>query len=366
MTLSKNFRNERKKLILDYVESLSELNPNITIIQNTIDQSNSFIKDIIIEIDQLKTKNELFKLAHLAVLEKKLPDVKMEIDNLSDELSIGITRAEELAMDYRNVIQALLKATLDLNVDDPVKPDILSIISLNKMKIKNIENQISAASNQIALLIRFKTITLYHLSDSIKNNKKDRELPIVTELYCVEQQLQSRRRTLIWVSALTFLIAGYNYLASHYYYVTERIQKVPIYSNFPDHFDFLINMSEKAIIFITISIILINFFSVLFLLDALARRSVDAASFIAFIGATSSFGSAYMSSIYNNHSVVYIEVTSVTYYDFFNFGYSGTFSFMVLGLIGLFLAYRAYICSTTLKLLIATLDNKSDINSLII
>lgn len=98
---------------------------------------------------------------------------------------------QNITKDFNNVIQSLVKATDKLSETDPLKTDALSIISLNNLKLKrNINNQITAATNQITLLERFKSITLYHLSDTINNNKQNKELPLISEMRRVLQKLK--------------------------------------------------------------------------------------------------------------------------------------------------------------------------------
>lgn len=354
-----------KQIIYSLVGTLTELDPNIIEINHPIEQSNAFIKEVTLEIEQLNTKNKLIKIGHLAVLEQKLPELKKSIDVFIAQLTFGKMDAEKVSHDFINVIESLVKATDKLSETDPLKTDALSIISLNNLKLKNIQNQITAATNQITLLERFKSITLYHLTDTINNNKVNKELPLNNELRRVLKNLKKEKKHNVIIGILAITIAGYNYLATKYYYVSEHIEKIP--QQFPSASTSLSSMVISPLGGMTESIINIldtfcMFISVLSLVIVgfgLMMRSAGPLVAGMLAGIISTFAPFILESFFDTDPVTYIEKTVTEYYEFFNLGIQGTIVFLGLACIYFFLAHSKSKRTTQYDSLISKLDNET-------
>lgn len=356
-----------KQLIYSLVGTLTELDSNIKEISSPTELSNALIKEVTSEIEQLNTRNKLIKLGNLAVLEQKLPDLKKNIDIFIAKLELGKMDAEKVCEDFNTVIKSLVNATDKLPETDPLKTDALSIISLNNLKLKNIQNQITAATNQITLLERFKSITLYHLSDTINNNKEDKELSLISELRRVLQKLKNGKKYDVNIAIWTFLIAGYNYLATQYYYVSENVEKIPKEVSSPDFTDasasFNNSMSgfvDSAMGFVSILSTVGVLLSFLIIGFAVMSRSIGSFAVAGFLGITSTFAPIVLKAIFLDDSttVIYVEKTVTEYYEFYNFGVSGTIVFLVLAVIHLYLAHSKYTGAKQYKSMISKLDNK--------
>lgn len=368
MIFSTKHPQDPKQLIYSLVGTLTDLDPNIKEISSPIELSNALIKEATLDIEQLNTRNKLIKLGNLAVLEQKLPDLKKSIDVFIAKLELGKMDAEKVSEDFNTVIKSLVNATDKLSETDPLKTDALSIISLNNLKLKNIQNQITAASNQITLLERFKSITLYHLSDTINNNKEDKELPLISELRHVLQKLKKGKKYHVNIAIWTFLIAGYNYLATQYYYVSENVEKIPQKTSTPDFTDTSVSFSnsmsgmvDSIMSFVNILSTAGALLSLLAVGFALVSRSFGVLATAIFVGFTSSFAPLVLKSLLTNDSatVTYIEKTVIEYYEFYNLGVSGTIIFISLAVVHLFLAQRKYTGAKQYKSMISKLENKN-------
>lgn len=364
MPLTAKTPKDSTQIIYSLVGTLTELDPNITEISSPIEQSNAFIKEVTSEIEQLNTKNKLIKLGNLALLEQKLPDLKKNIDLFIGQLTFGKIDAENITKDFNNVIQSLVKATDKLSETDPLKTDALSIISLNNLKLKNINNQITAATNQITLLERFKSITLYHLSDTINNNKQNKELPLISEMRRVLQKLKKGKKYDVYIALCAFFLAGYNYLATTYYYVSDHVEKIPQQiSQFNDSntFGFSARVADFSDSFLNTITIFSNFAGILALIMivfAAVTRNITGVIMGVFVGMICTFAPVIFKSVFENESVTYIEKTVTEYYEFYNFGFEGTIVFFVLAGVYLYMAHRKYKAVKQYKSLISKLDNE--------
>lgn len=364
MLLTAKTPKDSKQIIYSLVGTLTELDPNITEISSPIEQSNAFIKEVTLEIEQLNTKNKLIKLGNLAVLEQKLPDLKKNIDLFIGQLTFGKIDAEKVTQDFNNVIESLVKATDKLSETDPLKTDALSIISLNNLKLKNIHNQITAATNQITLLERFKSITLYHLSDTINNNKENKELPLISELRRVLQKLKKGKKYDVNIALWAFFLAGYNYLATTYYYVSDHVEKIPQQtSQLNDSNTFgpsatLADFSDSILNIITAISGFAGIFALILVLFAAVTRNITGVIMGVFMGMLCTFAPIIFKSIFENEPVTYIEKTVTEYYEFYNLGLQGTIVLLVLAVVHLYMAHRKYKGAKQYKSLISKLDNE--------
>lgn len=364
MLLTAKTPQDYKQIIYSLVGTLTELDPNIAEISSPIEQSNAFIKEVTLEIEQLNTKNKLIKLGNLAVLEQKLPDLKKNIDLFIDQLTFGKIDAENTTQDFNNVIQSLVKATDNLSETDPLKTDALSIISLNNLKLKNIHNQITAATNQITLLERFKSITLYHLSDTINNNKENKELPLISELRRVLQKLKKGIKYDVNIALWALLLAGYNYLATTYYYVSNHVEKIYQQTsqlNDSNTFGPSATLSDFSDSILNISTAIFNIagiFGLILILFAAMTRNIIGVIMGVFMGMICTFAPIIFKSLFKNEPVTYIEKTVTEYYEFYNFGLKGTIVLLVLAVVHLYMAHRKYKGAKQYKSLISKLDNE--------
>lgn len=347
MPLTAKTPKDSTQIIYSLVGTLTELDPNIAEISSPIEQSNAFIKDVTSEIEQLNTKNKFIKLGNLALLEQKLPDLKKNIDLFIGQLTFGKIEAENITKDFNNAIQSLVKATDKLSETDPLKTDALSIISLNNLKLKNINNQITAATNQITLLERFKSITLYQLSDTINNNKQNKELPLISEMRRVLQKLKKGKKYDVYIALCAFFLAGYNYLATTYYYVSDHVEKIPQQISSDSFLNIITIFSNFAGI---IALIMVVF--------ATVTRNITVMIMGVFVVMISTFAPAIFKSFFENEPVTYIEKTVTEYYEFYNFGFEGTIVFFVLAGVYLYMAHRKYKAVKQYKSLISKIDNE--------
>lgn len=368
MLLTAKTPKDSTQIIYSLVGTLTELDPNITEISSPIEQSNAFIKEVTSEIEQLNTKNKLIKLGNLALLEQKLPDLKKNIDLFIDQLTFGKIDAENITKDFNNVIQALVKATDKLSETDPLKTDALSIISLNNLKLKNINNQITAATNQIALLERFKSITLYHLSDTINNNKANKELSLISEVRRVLQKLKKGKKYDVYIALCAVFLAGYNYLATTYYYVSDHVEKIPQQvSQFDDTNTFGPSATVTDFLALILNIIttisgFAGILALILVLFAAVTRNITGVIMGVLMGMLCTFAPVMFKSFFKIEPVTYIEKTVTEYYEFYNFGLEGTIILIVLAGVHLYMAHRKYKAVKQYKSLISKLDNEQSDN----
>lgn len=329
------------------VNTLTDLNPNIKEINNPIEESNALLKDITEEIKQLNTKSLLLKLAQLAMLEKRLPDIKTKIDIFINNLETAKVDTTNLCSDYSNVIETLKNTLIEINETDPLKADTLGIVSINNLKLKNIQNQIESATSQIANLERFRTVTLYHLSDTINNSKTDKDLPIVDEISRVIKKFESRKDESIVAAALLSILTVYNFLADKYhvtYDTTKRIAEKAVsttLSNSHATIDPIIS-SETAMKFInTISMFGVTCGLVVSLFHAFGTRSSSGLLTGMLFTGGSLFVPMLVKGVLGVDEIqkVYTEQTIKVTYDFYNFGSTATFIFLSLIIICLLYTY---------------------------
>lgn len=329
-----------KQKIFALVSTLTDLNPNIIEISSPIEESNILLKSITDEINQLNTNDNLLKLANLAVLEAKLPKTRKQIDYFILRLLSGREETERVCLDYGRVIQSLESETKLLKDDDPLKVDALGIVSINNLKLKNYKNQVHSANSQIETLEKFKTITLYHLSDTINSNKQDKDSPILIEIRRVMQNLKEKQNIYGGSLFLFLILAGYNYLADNYHITYESTKEIAhSVSNSADKFSYglsgvLSTMQTFGTFLSTIMLIAVGgslFISrsptSLFMLLPAAGIGILSSLLPALFGISES-------------ETTYTEQIVQVSYDFYNFGSMGTIILMFLVICLGFMSYQ--------------------------
>ncbi len=330
-----------KQLIYGLVSTLTDLDPNIIEIRQPIEESNLLVKEITQNIELLKTKNDLIKFGHLAVLEKNLPSLKSQLERFIDDIKTGKLEAEKLVQDFNVVINTLTHATNVLEENDPLKTDALSIVALNNIKVKNIQNQIKNADHQIEILERFNAITLYHLNDTINSNKKDKDMPVLVEIERVMAQVLNKMRRFKSAAFYLAILSGYNYLASNYHIAFERVERiangslstVSTSSDFQSEIDTILSVIDAAgMVMMTLGSIFVFF--TIFMMTQREGGSSNMFSTVIIAITTMMLGVAAPivaeKMFGSSEQVQYIEKTSLFTFDFWNFGFTGTLIFFGL------------------------------------
>lgn len=330
-----------KQLIYGLVGTLTDLDPNIIEIRQPIEESNLLVKEITQNIELLKTKNDLIKFGHLAVLEKNLPSLKSQLEGFIDDIKTGKLEAEKLVQNFNVVINTLTHATNVLEENDALKTDALSIVALNNIKVKNIQNQIKNADHQIEILERFNAITLYHLNDTINSNKKDKDMPVLVEIERVMAQVLNKMRRFKSAAFYLAILSGYNYLASNYHIAFERVERIAngslstasTSSDFQSEIDTILSVIDAAgMVMMTLGSIFV-FFNI-FMMTQRDGGSSNLFSTVIIGITTMMFGVAAPivaeKMFGSSEQVQYIEKTSLFTFDFWNFGFTGTLIFFGL------------------------------------
>ncbi|WP_411688760.1 hypothetical protein [Acinetobacter indicus] len=330
-----------KQLIYGLVSTLTELDPNIIEIRQPIEESNLLVKEITQNIELLKTKNDLIKFGHLAVLEKNLPSLKSQLEGFIDDIKTGKLDAEKLVQDFNVVINTLTHATNVLEENDALKTDALSIVALNNIKVKNIQNQIKNADHQIEILERFNAITLYHLNDTINSNKKDKDMPVLVEIERVMAQVLNKMRRFKSAAFYLAILSGYNYLASNYHIAFERVERIAngslstasTSSDFQSEIDTILSVIDAAgMVMMTLGSIFVFF--TIFMMTQREGGSSNMFSTVIIAITTMMLGVAApivaKKMFGSSEQVQYIEKTSLFTFDFWNFGFTGTLIFFGL------------------------------------
>lgn len=351
---------DKKHIIYDLIDTLTELNPNIIEIRNPIERSNAVVKEAVLEIDQLNSKNKLMKLANLAVLEQKLPLLKASIDAFIEQLTTAKKDAVKLTKDYENVIRSLKAASDQIDETDHLKTDVLSIISLNNLKLKNIENQIAAADEQIKILERFKSITLYHLSDTINNNKENKEESLISDLCRLLKNSKKSIKLNVYMMVCFIFGAGYNYLASTYYYVSERVEKVELPTTAVEQLSSFADVADSVTNIVTSLCGAVSVFALIALLFGAMNRSMTIVGLATVTGLLSAFAPLLLNSLHENSSVTYVEKTITEYYEFLNFGLIGTIILIWLACLNLYFISLKHKRSAQISLLISKLEPRKE------
>lgn len=330
-----------KQLIYGLVSTLTDLDPNIIEIRQPIEESNLLVKEITQNIELLKTKNDLIKFGHLAVLEKNLPSLKSQLEGFINDIKTGKLEAEKLVQNFNVVINTLTHATNVLEENDALKTDALSIVALNNIKVKNIQNQIKNADHQIEILERFNAITLYHLNDTINSNKKDKDMPVLVEIERVMAQVLNKMRRFKSAAFYLAILSGYNYLASNYHIAFERVERIAngslatasTSSDFQSEIDTILSVIDAAgMVMMTLGSIFV-FFNI-FMMTQREGGSSNLFSTVIIGITTMMFGVAAPivaeKMFGSSEQVQYIEKTSLFTFDFWNFGFTGTLIFFGL------------------------------------
>ncbi|BBL22218.1 hypothetical protein [Acinetobacter radioresistens] len=330
-----------KQLIYGLVSTLTDLDPNIIEIRQPIEESNLLVKEITQNIELLKTKNDLIKFGHLAVLEKNLPSLKSQLEGFIDDIKTGKLDAEKLVQDFNVVINTLTHATNVLEENDALKTDALSIVALNNIKVKNIQNQIKNADHQIEILERFNAITLYHLNDTINSNKKDKDMPVLVEIERVMAQVLNKMRRFKSAAFYLAILSGYNYLASNYHIAFERVERIAngslstasTSSDFQSEIDTILSVIDAAgMVMMTLGSIFVFF--TIFMMTQREGGSSNMFSTVIIAITTMMLGVAAPivaeKMFGSSEQVQYIEKTSLFTFDFWNFGFTGTLIFFGL------------------------------------
>lgn len=323
--------NDSKQLIFGIVDTLTDLDPNIIEIRQAIDESNLLVKEITQDIEGLKTRNTLINLSHLAVLEKKLPFVKTRLEEFTNQIKSGKAEAESLTKNYNVVINTLTKATNKLDEVDPLRSDALSIIALNNIKVKNIQNQINNAYHQIQILERFRAITLYHVSETISLNKKDKDMSLIVEIKRVADEIHNTIQKLTWASIFFAVLSGYNVLASNYHIQYESVKKIakevsaapsPLLQNMDGLFGMSEAFSSGVVVLGTVSMTCSLFALFKEGLSSRVNGMLIISGMVVFIAfAAPRF---LKSTFFNSGDIQYTEIVSLITFDFWNFGFIGT------------------------------------------
>lgn len=319
-----------KEIIYGMVSTLTELDPNIIEIRQPIEASNLLVKEITQNIEQLKKSNKLIKLGHLAVLENNLPSLKTQLDQSIQQIKSGKVDAEKLINDFNVVITTLNNVTKSLDENDPLKTDALSIVSLNNIKVKNIQNQIQNADHQIEMLERFSSITLYHLSETINSNKKDKDLPVVNEIQRVQNQIQNTLKKLSWCALALTVLSVYNFLASNYHIQYESVEKIAKPSTDTTlevipHIETILSIINGLSSFLMVMSLIAVVWG---LFNSTRKGGTGERSSITFGLAVAVFAFfisfAFEAMLGSPKSVQYVEKASLVTIDFLNFGLIGT------------------------------------------
>jgi hypothetical protein len=328
MVMLNQASNGDKNKIYALVTTLTDLNPNAIEISTPIEESNILLKELTNEIDQLNTKDKLLKLAHLAVLEERLPMLKNEINIFILKLLAGKDETEKLCLDYERVIESLDKEAKLLKDNDPVKVDALGIVSINNLKLKNFKNQVHSAVAQIESLEKFKNITLYHLSDTINNFKHDKESPIINEIRRVISKLEANKGFYKGSLFLVFVLTAYNYLADNYHISYESTQKIAgnaIRNSANDMFSVapVINFIQN------VGMVMCTILMIFAVFNFAVRRDGSSISLIV-LAPLIGLASLILPTVFeiNETDFTYTEKIIQVSYDFYNFGFIGTLLFL--------------------------------------
>lgn len=336
---------DNKQNIYGLVETLTNLNPNIPEINSIIEESNSYLKEITKEIDQINIKDKLIKLAHLALLENKLHSLDQEVDGFIQKLNSGKLNAENICVHYERVIKRLENETEKLHDEDTTKADALGIVSINNLKLKNFENQINNAESQISSLERFKGITLYHLTDTINSSKSDKKAPIVEEIILVINKLKKQKKYNTYSSILLLILLTYNYITSNYLISYETTTEIEIANHSSNSHSLIENFNPELIGIVDILSSILSVLCIiaipLFIFIIRSNNIATTIAQIVFILSISLAAPTILSSIFNveNSNVGYIEKVIEVKYELFNFGLEGSIVLFVLFCLTLMYTY---------------------------
>ena len=215
----------------DIVETLSNFNPTIDGIHNSIRKSNEYIKDLEATIKSAHHKNEILRTLSLLRIKNTEEKIKADVAQFILELSNARGYGILLENNYQNCIERLAKISETL-IDEPsFQNNLVQIISINQLKLENIRSQIKNADNHLATLENFKVFNLYHLKDAITVNQVAQS-DILHEQTVIERTnysinftkniIKKAKKGMIFFGVLSFL----NLLSNYYKFHFTRTSKV--------------------------------------------------------------------------------------------------------------------------------------------
>lgn len=306
-----------KQIIFDITEVISSVSTNTDEFDNALTQSNEIMAKTLKSIDSANSAKPRLQAVELILIDQKLPEIKQSLSKLRTDFKQSITEMLSVKTTLEAAIQTLAKSTESLNESDQLRVDVAGIVTVNKLKIKILEQKVQLAKKQVASIDRFVSITITHFKDTVDRIKHEGELDSFQFVFALLSKVKSKYKCSKYSAVSLLALCIYNYLASAY----------------------MINLTIDSMVYVPLFILVAALlcFSLSFTLYTFFDYKVNEFGFLDalwLVLIVIFFLTLIPAIVADNTSTVHIVI------DFFSLGWIGGLAFLVGSMVSAILAYR--------------------------
>lgn len=338
----------------EIIQQLTLLNHSFEYLDSPITLSGEFISKKSKEIKSLNQDNPLLLRVYGLLHWQQQNEVYDQLTQFFNEIEDGIKKASSLLHDVKICVESL-KNLVNQMTDLSIQSDYLGIVSINNLKIATLEQKVDIAKKQLDSIDKFRTITLYHVSDNVKllNPKVDDFHAEYNDLCSELNKAQVASKTfikgLLLSSLVIFSVGLINFLAnkyvitwtSHEYELkihNESSLNSPLSSAAESIYSFintLVGFSCHLAMFMSLAGII--YIGCLCFKDSVEDDLLQPKRLQAIISMILIFPAIYLARklLYLN-SDMYVKTDTITTISFFNLGPSFSYTLFLASLIALF------------------------------
>jgi hypothetical protein len=211
-----------KSRAYEIIRTLTLLDTSITYLDDPIAESNQLLTRIADSVKNITHKNPFVEKIHLYLFSMERGEYYEKLTAYSDQLKNGVIKAKDLHSHLKTSVTNLELLSSQIT-DDEILKHFQGIISINFLKVATIEQGITFAEKQLNAVDKYRTVSLYHLSDVIQSKKYLKGIDgeagyrLLSKEFALKEEnlsvLNSRLGCILFSSILFSLI---NYLATNY------------------------------------------------------------------------------------------------------------------------------------------------------
>ncbi len=333
-----------EKKAKEMLTTLTSLSSSISSIELSIVDSNALLKETQDKLKNITSKIPLLQSIGMYHFNNEKDNLVKKFEGHITDLKKGKNQAQYIATNYKYCIDELETIYPELKEGD-FKHDMIGILSVNRLKVTHIEQQIEQADNQIKLIDRYAYVTLHHINDSFNNGLKATPIKTHEELQKdinkYHDDFDKSRFINIILVAVFAILALYNYLASTYHITWTSIEKISS-GREVDGFTSVATTAIPAMSSV-LGFALIIYIGFHFMMNSripvFAVLMMPLTLIIPFIF-RDIIGDETLAS---NENIVSTTKAITHTIDFFNLGFAGTFTFSSMAILTLsYIIYRTY------------------------
>lgn len=214
---------DAKNKAQEIIRTLTLLNTSVAYLDDPISKSNQLLSKIALQVQNIKHKNPFIEKIYVYLFSQEREQFYTELTEYSDELTLGVVKAKDLLGHITICVDQLSNLIFEIS-DERIRKDYQGIVSVNRLKIATIEQGISFAEKQINAVDKYRTVTLYHLSDAVQHhpngpidNAVDGYEELSVQFVSREQKIKHFNIQCMRICFAASLLSIINNLATNYY-----------------------------------------------------------------------------------------------------------------------------------------------------